>query len=364
MDLVIKPTVRCNFKCTFCSSTSISDEKTDILDVASIKRFLDRYPETKTIIVNGGDPLMMPPSYYIEILDYVDLIQSDLVMSITTNLWPFYKNPDKWAPLFNRDNVSVITSFQYGNARLKGDLTPFSEEDFWATSNALLEECGYRPDFIAVTDYENEEFAIKTIELAKEMGVECKLNYAMSSGEVVEYKGIQMGNEGKQFILSDMYRIYVDIHDRGLMEWEYNTKQMAVKLRGEMTTCPLAKNCDQGIRTMQPSGRYYSCPALADDDIHRISFDGEMAGDKYLPISNDKDNRTMKYSCYGCPMFAICNACTKTIRDHKRLGLVEKHCRQMKEIAPDIIRINGMEGALIPTPYVNEANAIEIMEVS
>ena len=56
MELIIKPTELCNFKCTFCSSPNISDEHTKILDLKYVEDFLKRFPATNTIIVNGGDP--------------------------------------------------------------------------------------------------------------------------------------------------------------------------------------------------------------------------------------------------------------------------------------------------------------------
>jgi hypothetical protein len=72
MDLIIKPTELCNFKCTFCSSTKISDNRKDELSHDYIFSFLKRFPETKTIIVNGGDPLMMEPEYYWKIIRWLD----------------------------------------------------------------------------------------------------------------------------------------------------------------------------------------------------------------------------------------------------------------------------------------------------
>jgi MoaA/NifB/PqqE/SkfB family radical SAM enzyme len=139
MELIIKPTEKCNFKCTFCSSTQITEDKTSELDHDKIFQFLERFPETRTIIVNGGDPLMMDPSYYWKIIEYLDDKDLDTTISFTTNLWPFYKNPNKWKELFNHPRMGITTSFQYGGGRLKGDLTEFSEEDFWNVSNAMLE---------------------------------------------------------------------------------------------------------------------------------------------------------------------------------------------------------------------------------
>jgi MoaA/NifB/PqqE/SkfB family radical SAM enzyme len=170
MDLIIKPTEACNFKCTFCSSSKITDvDSTAQLDLFKIFRFLDRYPNTNTIIVNGGDPLMMDPKYYMSLIEFLDKNNYPATVALTTNLWPFMVKPKKWLPVFQNPRVGIATSFQYGEGRLKGDLSVFTEEDFWKCSNSVLEYCGYRPDFIAVITEENEDTVIATVELAKRM---------------------------------------------------------------------------------------------------------------------------------------------------------------------------------------------------
>lgn len=354
MDLIIKPTERCNFKCTFCSSTNITDDKSKELDLDYIFRFIDRYPETNTIIVNGGDPLMMSPEYYWKIIEYLDKVKCPSSISFTTNLWPFYKNTNKWKELFNHPRMGVTTSFQYGGGRLKGDLTEFSEEDFWKCSDAMLKYCGYRPDFITVITDENEKDAIKNVELAKKMGVVCKLNYALSSGPPVKFKNIIMGQEGKPYMLAKIYEIYIKIWEMNLWPWEYNTKQMMKRLSGGSTTCPQNRDCDSGIRNLQPSGDYYSCGAFGDDRLYPINFQKEMNGEKILPLKNTFELQSLKQSCYTCPMFKICNGCKKTIRDLKDYNMVEEHCFRMKQIASKIIESNDMSGILETTPYVKE----------
>jgi radical SAM protein with 4Fe4S-binding SPASM domain len=342
MDLIIKPTEKCNFKCTFCSSTHITEDNTAELDHQYIFDFLKRFPETATIIVNGGDPLMMSPDYYWKIIEHLDLIGSNATISFTSNLWPFYKNPLKWKELFNHPRMGIATSFQYGGGRLKGDLTEFTEEDFWNVSNAMLEHCGYRPDFISVITEENEHLAIKNVELAQKMGVECKLNYAMSSGPPKKFKGIVMGQEGKPYLLSKMYEIYVEIWKRGLWPHEFNTQQMMKRLKGHATCCPQNRDCDSGIRTLQPSGDYYSCGSFGDDRLFPIDFAAEMKGKKILPIKHVPELQTMTENCYECPMFDICNGCKKTIKDHKDYNLTEVHCKKMKTLAHDILKANEL----------------------
>lgn len=343
MDLIIKPTELCNFKCTFCSSTKLVDDKASKLDLIKIYQFLDRFPETNTIIVNGGDPLMMDPQYYREIIKYCDDNDLPANISLTTNLWPFYKNPQRWLDIFQNPRVGIATSFQYGNGRLKGDYSVFTEEDFWKCSDAVLEYCGYRPSFIAVITEENEDSVIQTVELAKKMGVVCKVNYAMASGE-----------QDKPYMLSKIYYQYVKIWQAGLAEWEHNTQQMMGKIRGEAAVCPLTRTCDSHIRTIQPEGDYYSCGAFGDDKEKAIDFDKEMSGEFFTPLANSPELNNLKHACWTCPMFDICNGCKKTIKDLKQHNMVEEHCYNMKLIAPAILAANGVEREV--TPYINEAD--------
>ena len=277
MDLIIKPTELCNFKCSFCSSTKITeDDHTASLDLFKIFEFLVRFPDTQTIIVNGGDPLMMDPSYYTAIIEFLDKNDMPASISLTTNLWPFYKKPAKWLEIFNHPRIGIATSFQYGGGRLKGDFSIFTEEDFWKCSDSVLEHCGYRPGFIAVVTEENEDTVIQTVELAKKMGVVCKVNYAMASGA-----------QDAPYVKGKMYKHYVDIWKAGLADWEHNTQTMMKKLKGHATVCPVNRSCDSGIRTLQPEGDYYSCGAFGDDLDKAIDFDKEMAGEFFTPLSDD-----------------------------------------------------------------------------
>lgn len=342
MDLIVKPTELCNFKCSFCSSSKITfEDNTATLDLNKIFKFLKRFPDTQTIIVNGGDPLMMKPNYYWKIIEFLDKHDMPASISLTTNLYPFLTKPLKWKELFNHPRVGVATSFQYGGGRLKGDYSDFTEEDFWKCSDAMLEHVGYRPSFIAVIVEENEDTHIKTVELAKKMDVVCKVNYAMASG-----------SQSAPYQLSKIYERYVEIWKAGLSNWEHNTQQMMVRLRGESTICPQTRTCDSGIRTLQPEGDYYSCGAFGDDLDKAIDFDYEMSGGFSTPLATDLSLMSLKNACYTCPMFEICNGCKKTIKDLKQHNMVEDHCKHMKTLATDIISINSIDRQ--STPYERE----------
>lgn len=335
MDLIIKPTELCNFKCTFCSSTNIApeDDRAMTLDLEYVFKFLKRYPHTNTIIVNGGDPLMLDPSYYWKLIAHLDEHDYRSTISFTSNLWPFYKDPAKWTPLFKHPRMGVGTSFNYGDTRRITATRVFTEADFWAVSDAMLEHVGYRPDFISVINEDNEDTAIDNVLLAKRMGVVCKLNYAMASGA-----------QGKPYQLSKIYKTYVEIAKMGLAAWEFNTQQMVRRLIGGATCCPQNRSCDEGIRAINPGGDYYSCGSLSDDKIYPINFVDEVVkgGPTQTPLQNDIMIDAMHSGCYACPNFNICNGCRKTVKDHRVHGIVEAHCVLMKTLTDDIQSLQGL----------------------
>lgn len=330
MELIVKPTEACNFKCTFCSSTDITDEKAKVLDLQHIFDFLTRFPNTQTIIINGGDPLMVKPIYYWKIIEHLDKHNLPTTLSFTTNLWAFYKKPQMWADLFKHERVGVTTSFNYGNTRRITEDEVFTEEIFWSVSDKFVEIVGYRPDFISVITDDNEDTAIDNVRLAKKMNVECKLNYAMASGV-----------QGQPYQLSKIYKTYTEIYDLDLWRWEYNTKQMIQRLDGKANSCPQNRSCDEGIRCLQPSGDYYSCGSFGDDRMYPIDFKKEVInGEFFTPLQSAPEVISLKDECFTCPMFKICNGCRKTVHDMKRADIVEPHCKLMKSIAGKIIEIN------------------------
>lgn len=347
IDLIIKPTVACNFKCTFCSSTYLSNDKQDKLDLKYLDRFFNKYPNTRTLIINGGDPLVLNPSYYFDILKLLEDKGMNTILSFTSNLWLFYLNPDKWADLFKHPQVNVMTSFQYGSeykkGRIKHDLTPFTEDDFWKVSDKMLEYVGYRPSFIAVIDKSNEDSVVRTAKLAKEMQLVCKINYLLASGKETTFKDIKMGSENSMYTQADMYEKYIELYDNNVWMYEYNTIQFIDKLNNRDTTCPLARSCGSGIRALHPDGSYYSCGAYGDDHEYEMDFNQDMESIERIDPLNHFELLSMHDGCFSCKMYQICNGCKKTISDTKKLNLVKHHCSKMHEIMDRLLEIARLE---------------------
>lgn len=321
MDLIVKPTQRCNFKCDFCSSNKIDSSGNATLPLESIFSLLENN-KVNTIIINGGDPLMMPPEYYWNLIKYLDDHDMNTSISFTSNLWDFYLQPEKWEELFRHERVGIATSFQYGNERKLANGTIFTEDLFRKVVELFKERIGYVPMFIGVITEENEEKVLDTVRLAKDLSTVCKLNPAVKSGRCQ-----------KNYPLWKAYQKYLEIIDAGLAEYEHNASVLKDIVNNNHETCPYNRNCWQTIRAISPNGLIHSCGCFNDDHIINTEL-----GDKTYCLSEYKDKdllkdfKSLKTECFLCDLFPLCNSCFKQIHDIKKDHEEENHCWHMKQL--------------------------------
>lgn len=330
MHLIIKPTELCNFSCTFCSSSYLVNDKKAKLELARVYTFLKRFPDTKKIFVVGGDPLMMPPEYYKELIQHIKDNNYDITICFTTNLWDFFRNPTKWIDIFNDPIVEIGTSFQYGNGRQIKPGVVFTEEMFKEVFRMFRKFVPDKHlDFLAVISEENEQYALDHLYLARDLGTKCRLTYAAMSGK-----------SGDVYPISKMINIYLEIWKLGLSEYEESCFTVSEKLYNAKLSCNLDRKCDLSMRSLNPDGRYFSCGPLNDDlDVeNEIDFDREMAGEFFTPIQKSKD-KYLKAECFSCKMFELCNGCVKHIKDLKKADKVESHCKTMKDLEKDLFEM-------------------------
>ena len=327
IDLIIKPTQVCNFACEFCSSNNISKNNKilplDFLCDYILKNNVGR------IIVNGGDPLMVSPLYYFSILDFIEKHKLRTNLSLTSNLWDFYINPDKWIKLFKHPRVGVCTSFQYGNERKLKDGTIYTEDMFIKVFNKFKELIGYNLMFISVVNKNNELLAIDHIRLAKNLDTECKLNPALASGKSSE-----------PYPLYKMYNIYLDIIDKGLAKWEFNSKEIVKLNNGQKTICPYNRECYKHIRCISPDMNIHTCGAFNDEHYNNLANNKktyELSSFNKTEIL--KDYFYIKRQCLSCDLFKFCNSCYKRIADIKNFNMEEEHCVNMKKIESKLCKL-------------------------
>lgn len=323
MDLVLKINDKCNFACDFCSSNQIALTHDD-LDINLVKKFLLEHRDTRNIIINGGDPLLVSPDYYWELLRFREEHRLDFFLSLTTNLLEFWKHPEDWVALFKDERVGVCTSFQYGTGRKLATGEVYTEEFFLKVMDKYYKAIGEIPNFICVINKENEKTALQTVQLAKVLNTHCKINGALRSGRTTE-----------PYPYHKMVKIYLDIIEAGLGDYEDNNKLLRTAWVDKLTECPYNSKCQESIRTMSPDGTIMTCPAVADDILKGVPEYFKEEG--ILPYKYS----AITENCYTCKMFNICNSCHKRIIDIVDSGNQKAHCAGMKKLEKRLEKIFG-----------------------
>lgn len=305
MELIIKPTGRCNFNCTFCSA--------NLLDIKHSERVSDELKQIistlkpSCLIFTGGEPLLVNRQYYDEILAL-----GDYSISFTSNLKDFYNNPDKWTDLFKNKRVGVCTSFQYGTERRWDKDTPYTEEMFRRVMKVFNDKVGYVPSFISLVSEENEDRALDHIYLAKELGTKCKINAVK-----------QMGLSQTTYPLYKMIDIWLKIQELGLEEyWDHD-------IQFNKGGCDFNTNrmCESSIRTFwldnQGNIKYSNCENRA-SNLEFINLENKCPELKSVPLSM---NNLITKKCLFCPLCGLCNSCKATLPLNKK---DPNFCKEMK----------------------------------
>lgn len=314
MDIIINPTFRCNFKCEFCAASNLPQKRLSYEDTIKILKPYIEQGKLGQIIINGGDPLMIEPSYYLELLNYLDKYSPFTTISLTTNLWDFYNNPDKWDEVFRNKRIGIITSFQYGTKRRINKDIIFTDMIFLDVIEEFRKRnYGYIPNFISVIDKDNEKYYKDTIELAKQLKVKCKLNKAVIAGKETNY-----------YPRYRLFEILLKVFENNLQDYEMNCSLLMNYFTGKNVYCPLGnKSCFESIRAINPDGSIYRCGFLANTN----EKDYDQFRKKYNVIMD---------KCYICDNFLLCNSCYSYIKEIKNNNDESNYCKNMKSIIPKL----------------------------
>jgi sulfatase maturation enzyme AslB (radical SAM superfamily) len=316
MELIIKPTAVCNFKCTFCAASKLSINHTPDKVPEQLKELI-RNTKPDSLIFTGGEPTMCSPKYYEEILSL-----SDANVSLTSNLKNFYLHPDEWTPIFRNPRVGIATSFQYGYGRLWDESTNYSEEMFLKVQDLFYERIGYHPSFITVIVEDNKDRYFDHIELAKRIGTMCRLNNA-----------IKMGRQSTYFPRYEIFKMWIDIIERGYEQYEVNCSERKIG-RCPMNTRGRCQSCIRAVY-VKPNGEliYSNC----EDKLNREDPDASIPLEDSPPIpeiTRISPREIISLKCYSCDLFRICNGC-ETNRMHARED--QNYCKEMTKLKSKII---------------------------
>lgn len=313
MELIIKPTGRCNFNCTFCSAGLLNiKHQTKVPE--ELKKVINTI-KPDGLIFTGGDPLCVNPSYYEEILTL-----GEFNIAFTTNLKDFYFHPEKWENLFKNKRLGIGTSFQYGNDRLWDKNTPYTEEMFIKVMTMFKERIGYVPPFISLINNANEKQALDHLHLAKKLNTKCKLNMTLALGKSKNF-----------YPLYKMIDIWLKAKELGL------DKYQDTKIQFYNGGCNFNTNlsCKSTIRAFWLSNTneitYSWC-----EDCGTSGLTLPLDTKKVIPTKEKLDiNTLLSEKCLTCELCNLCNACTSLRNTNKQ---TKNHCEEMLKRKEIIMR--------------------------
>lgn len=317
MELIIKPTGRCNFNCKFCSAGLLKIAHPDEDKIVPDKlRDLITTLKPRRLIITGGEPLMVEPEYY---FNMHEILPVDI--SPTTNLKNFYLNPEKWTPLFKTDWFHPTTSFNYGDSRMWDKDTVYTEKKFIEVVELYSKYVGSPPpSFIAVIDDSNEDTVMDHVYLAKKLGMQVKLNNAVA-----------MGFQETSYQRYKLFRHYLDIVDAGLEEYEWHCSNR------DLGYCPnnIPLFCSSSIRC---------CYMDTNGELHVGSCEDELSMGIEIPKSDICMNLRedsidpgdfITEECSYCELFRLCNGCKINRMIAKRDTM---YCSEMQKLKDRIIK--------------------------
>lgn len=305
MLMIVRVTSKCNFKCDFCSASMLQGNS---LSVDAILSAVRKY-NPSAITFEGGDPLVMPPQFYERLFRELLQYNPSIELAMTTNLWNWYKNPEKWGVLNDYD-VQVCTSFQYGNKRKITDSRPYTEDIFLDVVEKWKALMRKRLSFISVIDYDNADSVMKTVKLAKRLKMFCKLNACFVSGRAKE-----------SYPWDLMLGHYADIVESGLAYWEDNSYQIAqLMLRStNALTCPILPDCERCFIVLNPDGSVKNCSTAVD------SNGGDSNVVRFYPKTP-----IVTPECLTCEWFRYCNSC-RVYRDSIATYHSPEYCQRVDD---------------------------------
>ena len=317
MELIIKTTATCNMACKFCAAAGIETIEQKKVDPRIIEIIETIKPNG--VILTGGDSLCCSPEWYYDFFELFPGIQVDFV----TNLKDFYLNPDKWTDIFRRKNVRVCTSFNYGITRRWDKDTVYDESLFKRVMDLFGNKMGWLPMFISVIDFDNEWSVNKTIELAKSLGTQCRLNNAM-----------KLGRQGVYYPRARMFDHWLGIIERGDGEYEINCEER------DKGICPFNTSllCKSTIRSLYINEgnqlRYQNC----EDRLNSIEKDIPLDKDLVVPLEDKipPEKTINPLRCQYCELYNLCNACETNREQAKKYA--PDYCSQMLKNKDRIIR--------------------------
>jgi len=243
--MVIKNVYDCNLECWYCSTGS----RTGFLSTDQVlKHWKERKPKQTLLI--GGEPMILGPSYYLE------LLEKGMNFSIQSNLTLY---TEEWDEVLLHPNFTGLS--------VSGDKFP-TLSAFIEKYLILVDRTGRTPGVLILFDDVTYEEALYKGRLWMELGAEycfdVKFNYIMPSGSC-------LGLVGKVLPISTVFKVYTEL----AILWDKKGRKIDIQpivnlmryiQKQESNTCPFCVNChaSESIYNVEVNEKVYPCPVLGD----------------------------------------------------------------------------------------------------
>lgn len=322
-QLILRTTTRCNFDCTFCSASKLQPAEMSAEDAIF---YIKKYSPLFSLNFEGGDPLMRGTEFYRQVCDFVDSLEEESPVSsagmdkiikvcMTTNLWDFYKRPDKWAPVFNYYFDNISTSVDLDGSRRLAPNVPYTEAMFRSIVAKFRDyiEPEIALSFISVITENNYDAAERLCELGEEFGLRYRLNPVVS-----------VGRSSSSMPFAKMFTLWVNLALRGYHEQTSKLLVESIRKNFSIQGCYFARDCTKWQVCINPDGSTSTC------SIHASTLNNTESRipiyTKLPPLS------VVQNSCFTCPCFQYCNGCRLNISTFQHFSKQElqEHCTSMR----------------------------------
>lgn len=344
--IIAKPTKACNADCDYCCAPPYDEETWGFED---FKLFFDKlHPymlEGALWLWHGGEPTLLPPSFYIKAKEYADSVgRSDIVFSMQTNILNYTNK--RWYDVFqNVFNGGISTSFDPDEQHrsIKGKTEIYSR--LFKEKIQEMTNDGFHPMVISTFNRFSAGLMEDMYGWAKEFDAKGKsfdirFNYRYPAGrEQVHLNSIDLlppkiyGEE-----LLKVYNMWI----KDLPNFTVTPlNQMLGKTIGvEGSRCPWTKSCGGRFIGLEPNGDIYNCSEFADTLEEEYRF-GNLR-EKELPellrskqAINIKRRRVdVPVSCSTCRHFKECEGgCARdAVLYNRGLGGKFYYCESWKMV--------------------------------
>lgn len=298
IEVVIKPTTRCNLNCIYCNNEKISNSD---ISLNTMKNFfsiiVERFPEEKiNIRWYGGEPLLMGLDFFRDIVEYQNKLSTQFENEISTNItllnrqWIDFLKENEFAIYTSLDGIGLKHDFQRSNS-------------FIIVKQALidLKSSGIQNISVRTT---TTRYNVEALEEVYDFCSSLQVKWNFSA---VIPGGLQKVNAENLVVNPiDFSSAIIRIFDKWFMSASPSNIPVFQNVFDYFLRREEYENADKPRLSMGPDGNIYSCPLLLENSKYIIGkFDNKDIMDTFNGFKCSWQRNDFK-ECENCYFEFLC----------------------------------------------------------